>query len=341
MPTGRQAVRLFQFRGITVYLHWTWFFVAVFEIGRAGHYSSIIWNVVEYVALFGIVTLHEFGHAFACRGVGGRANEIVLWPLGGVAYVDPPQRPGAVLWSIAAGPLVNVALVPVLFLLQLLASGSFPPDAQSLAGNLAYINAVLLVFNLLPIYPLDGGQILGALLWFVLGRARSLMVAAVVGLIGLAGVGWVGLRSSSSWLLLMTLFLGMRCVGTFRMARAMGRVANALRRLEFACPSCHANPPEGPFWACAACGAAYDLFEARPRPGTAATTTLSLSPADRSRGLAPCPFCGEEPLALKCGQCGATGLIDGWRAPAPGELAQAGAFQGRPEGPHYTAERAL
>ena len=284
MPTGRQAVRLFQFRGITVSLHWTWFFVAVFEIGRAGHYSSIIWNVLEYVALFGIVTLHEFGHAFACRSVGGRANEIVLWPLGGVAYVDPPQRPGAVLWSIAAGPLVNAALIPAFGLLQVLASGLLPPDLRVLVANLAYINVALLVFNLVPIYPLDGGQILGALLWFVLGRARSLMVTAVVGLVGLAGVGWLALRSFSMWLLVMTYFLGIRCVSTLRMARAMARVANAPRRLEFACPSCHANPPEGPFWACAACGAAYDVFEARPRPGTATTTTLSLSPAERSRG---------------------------------------------------------
>jgi Zn-dependent protease len=227
MPTGRQALRLFQFRGITVFLHWTWFLVAVYEIGRAGSYSSVVWNAIEYVALFVIVTLHEFGHAFACRSVGGRANEVVLWPLGGVAYVDPPQRPGAVLWSIAAGPLVNVALVPVLLLFQLLASGPFPVDLQSLAGNLAYINVALLIFNLLPIYPLDGGQILGALLWFVLGRARSLMAAAVIGLIGLAGVGWLAARSSSSLLLVMTFFLATRCIGTFRMARAMARVANA------------------------------------------------------------------------------------------------------------------
>jgi Zn-dependent protease len=56
---------------------------------------------------------HEFGHALACRQVGGQADLIVLWPLGGVAYVSPPPRPGALLWRIAAGPLVNVLLVPV------------------------------------------------------------------------------------------------------------------------------------------------------------------------------------------------------------------------------------
>ncbi len=81
-------------------------------------YSSVTWNVLEYLALFLIVTIHEFGHALACRQVGGTANQIVLWPLGGVAYVDPPPRPGATLWSIAAGPLVNVALLPVLYVLS-------------------------------------------------------------------------------------------------------------------------------------------------------------------------------------------------------------------------------
>ena len=258
------------------------------------------------------MTLHEFGHAFACRSVGGRADEIVLWPLGGVAYVDPPQRPGAVLWSIAAGPLVNVALVPVLFLFRFLASGPFPPDLQALAGNLAYINVALLVFNLLPIYPLDGGQILGALLWFVLGRARSLMAAAVIGLIGLAGVGWLALRSSSSLLLVMTFFLGTRCIGTFRMARAMARVANAPRRSGFSCPACHASPPVGPFWTCAACGSAYDFFDANPRPGSAAAA-LSLSPVPLPDRTPECPMCRQESQATKCGQCGTVVPIEAWR----------------------------
>src|SRR5919108_1788912 len=116
MPTGQQgSIRLFRFAGIDLFLHWSWFLVAAFEIsGRTRSYSSITWNVLEYLALFFIVMLHEYGHALACRQVGGRANQIVLWPLGGVAYVDPPPRAGATLWSIAAGPLVNVALVPLL-----------------------------------------------------------------------------------------------------------------------------------------------------------------------------------------------------------------------------------
>src|SRR5580700_341298 len=117
MPSSRQgAIRLFRFSGIDVFLHWSWFLVAAYEIQtRKGSYSSLTWNVLEYLALFLIVMIHEFGHALACRQVGGTANQIVLWPLGGVAYVDPPPRPGATLWSIAAGPLVNVVLVPVFY----------------------------------------------------------------------------------------------------------------------------------------------------------------------------------------------------------------------------------
>src|SRR5579864_6431973 len=119
------SIHLFRFSGIDVFLHWSWFLVAVFEIqSRTGRYSSVTWNVLEYLALFLIVTLHEFGHALACRQVGGRANRIVLWPLGGVAYVDPPPRPGATLWSITAGPLVNLILVPILGALYFVARSS-------------------------------------------------------------------------------------------------------------------------------------------------------------------------------------------------------------------------
>jgi Zn-dependent protease len=113
MPSHQGAIRLFRLFGIDVFLHWSWFVVALFELRmRSSEYASPLFNVLEYLALFVIVTLHEFGHSLACRQVGGRASGIVLWPLGGVAYVVPPQRPGATLWSLAAGPLVNVALAP-------------------------------------------------------------------------------------------------------------------------------------------------------------------------------------------------------------------------------------
>src|SRR5208282_3140551 len=152
------------------------------------------WNVLEYLALFGIVLLHEFGHALACRQVGGTADRILLWPLGGVAYVNPPPRPGATLWSLAAGPLVNVALLLPLgalggrYLLEELQGLPGPQsDIAALITAVLSINIGLLIFNILPIYPLDGGQILRSLLWFVMGRARSLAVATVLGLVGAVG----------------------------------------------------------------------------------------------------------------------------------------------------------
>lgn len=224
-PTGQDSIRLFRVAGIQVYLHWSWFLVAVYQVTtRRAEYDSLLWNAAEYLALFGIVLLHEFGHALACRSVGGRADQIVLWPLGGVAYVRPPQRPGAVLWSIAAGPMVNVVLFTVLTAWSVVVW----PDAESVPQTwwrlwrwLWVINLVLLVFNLLPIYPLDGGQIVRALLWFVLGRARSLLVAAVLGLAGTAFLAVVALWQRSIWMGVVVAFIGVNCWAGWREARRL------------------------------------------------------------------------------------------------------------------------
>src|SRR2546429_9342637 len=228
MTSMRQgSIHLFRIAGVDVFLHWSWFLVAAFEIsGRTRTYSSLSWNILEYLALFSIVLLHEYGHALACRQVGGIANRIVLWPLGGVAYVDPPPRPGATLWSIAAGPLVNVALLPVLWILTSLSrSLTSTPDVHSLVRSVYIIDLVLLVFNMLPIYPLDGGQILRSLLWFVIGRARSLMVAAGLGLIGAAGFIVFAFWMRSPWDGAMAIFMLMNCWGGLRHALALSRFA--------------------------------------------------------------------------------------------------------------------
>ena len=87
-PTRQGSIRLFRLAGIDVFLHWSWLIVAAYQIQeRAKGYHSVVWPALEYLALFGIVLMHEFGHSLACRSVGGQADQIVLWPLGGVAYV--------------------------------------------------------------------------------------------------------------------------------------------------------------------------------------------------------------------------------------------------------------
>src|SRR5271169_2991099 len=299
MPTGRQgSIHLFRFSGIDVFLHWSWFLIAAYEIQlRKGLYSSIAWNILEYLALFLIVTLHEFGHSLACRQVGGQANQIVLWPLGGVAYVDPPPRPGATLWSIAAGPLVNVALVPVLLGLGLM-SGSLGwaaaiPNANTLLQAVWFINTRLLLFNMLPIYPLDGGQILRSLLWFALGRARSLMVATILGFVGIFGFIALAFWKHDTWLGVIAVFLLLNCWGGLRHAQALLRFAKLPRRAGFACPACKTAPPIGDFWKCGKCGQAFDTFQTQ----------------------AVCPHCATQFAASRCLDCGAVHPISEWIAP--------------------------
>jgi Zn-dependent protease len=299
MPSARQgAIRLLRFSGIEVFLHWSWFLVAAFEIqGRKGRYSSLSWNVAEYLALFLIVTLHEFGHALACRQVGGTANQIVLWPLGGVAYVDPPPRPGATLWSIAAGPLVNVALLPVLLvgfrLSRSLGWAHTMPDLYQLVRAVLIIDVVLLVFNMLPIYPLDGGQILRSLLWFVVGRARSLMVAAILGLAGVTAFVGLAFWMHDVWFGAIAVFMLMNCWGGLRHAQALLRFAKLPRREGFACPRCKSKPPIGNFWKCGRCGQAFDTFQAH----------------------AACPGCATQFAVTKCLDCGALHPMIEWVTP--------------------------
>jgi len=219
------AIRLFKFSGIQVYLHFSWFIVAAWQVTRENGYQSPIFAVYEYLALFAIVLLHEFGHSLACRQTGGTADQIVLWPLGGIAFVNPPRRPGAVLWSIAAGPLVNVALVPVFELLLIFAGqaglADNAPDTFRLLWMIRSINLLLLIFNMLPVYPLDGGQILQALLWFPLGEIRSLQIASVIGLIGGACLAVYALMAWSFWIGIMAFFLLSRAIAGWQYAKAM------------------------------------------------------------------------------------------------------------------------
>jgi len=298
-PTRQGSFHLFRFSGIDVFLHWSWFLVALYQISnRRGEYSTPVWNALEYLALFLIVLLHEFGHALACRQVGGQASLIVLWPLGGVAYVNPPSRPGATLWSIAAGPLVNVVLVVVLSGLVALGrqtgGGALGADLLNFFQTLWMINLAILVFNLLPVYPLDGGQILRSLRWFWRGQAKSLLVASLTGLVGVGAFLLVAFWSQSWWLGIMGVFLLMNCWRGFQHARGLVKLERMTRHAGFRCPACRTSPPAGAFWTCGGCRVAFDVF---------------------TTGGA-CPQCGEHFPSLACPQCGASSSWNDWLAPS-------------------------
>src|SRR5580704_11264182 len=299
MPTHQGSIRLFRAAGIVVFLHWSWFLVAAYEInGRGRSYSSVAFNALEYLALFLIVLMHEFGHSLACRQVGGTANQIVLWPLGGVAYVDPPPRPGATLWSIADGPLVNVALLPILLGLGMLSRSlgwaETMPNFHQLLRTIAFINLSLLIFNLLPIYPLDGGQILRSLLWFVMGRARSLMAATIIGFLGVAGLIVLAVKSQSVWFGVMSAFILMNCWNGLQHARALLRLAKLPRQSAFSCPSCKTSPPLGDYWRCSTCQKSFDTFQSQ----------------------AVCPHCSTRYATTGCLDCGRKYPMNEWAGSA-------------------------
>jgi Zn-dependent protease len=285
LPSHKGSIHLFRFSGIDVFLHWSWFLVAVIQISyRAQRYSSFVWCVFEYLALFAIVLLHEFGHSLACRSVGGRADQIVLWPLGGVAFVDPPPRPGATLWSLAAGPLVNALLLPIFLVCLMLARAAHlqftMPNFYQFISNLCLINVVLLCFNLLPIYPLDGGQILRSLLWFMVGRARSLLIASTIGLVAVAALLLFAIRTP--WLGVLAAFALMQCWSGLQQARTLARLEAAPRHAGLACPTCHHAPPTGNFWICGRCRRPFDMFA--------------------TQGI--CPQCGANFNGAPCLDCG-------------------------------------
>jgi Zn-dependent protease len=183
--------------------------------------------------LFGIVLLHEFGHCAACRSVGGEANEILMWPLGGLAYCRPPNHWKAHFITAAGGPLVNVLIFAILAPILGAATGTwwgiaipnpFDFDVGPVAHSMLlmtlsivnWLNAVLVLFNLLPIFPFDGGLIMQALAWPGMGYSRSMRLAVVTGYVGGACLAVLAIATRSWLLLFLALFGAWTCYVTSR-----------------------------------------------------------------------------------------------------------------------------
>jgi len=135
------------------------------------------------------------------------------------------------------------------------------PNANALLSWVSGVNLGLLAFNILPIYPLDGGQILRSLFWFVLGRARSLVVATTIGFVGVVGFIGLALARQSAWIGIIAAFILLNCWSGLQHARALLRLAKLPRREGFTCPWCGTAPAIGEFWKCNQCGRPFDTFQ--------------------------------------------------------------------------------
>jgi Zn-dependent protease/CBS domain-containing protein len=189
--------------GIDVNIHTTFLLLIAFvaiSYGVSGGSPAVIAEGVLFIlALFGCVLLHEFGHALAARRFGIQTRDITLLPIGGVARLERmPEKPRQELWVALAGPAVNVVIAAVLFF-GLLAFQALEPVSQLsvTSGNfferLLAVNLWLVVFNLIPAFPMDGGRVLRALLATRMDYTRATQLAATLGqglafLMGLLGL---------------------------------------------------------------------------------------------------------------------------------------------------------
>ena len=242
--------------GITIRIHWLFPFVALGWILHVAFHKPYEGAVIPegkwidaaifMLILFVSVLLHEFGHCFGARMTGGDASNVLLWPLGGLAFVELPARPRSHLLTSAAGPAVNIVLALCAGLLLLFcAEPSFQPiwnplpsgfpsrlkdglvalttwsgDDRLLSpyslpvwlARVCWINYFLAALNLILVgFPLDGGCILQASLWPSLGYRQSMLVAVFAGFAVVFVVGLFAIIQTSVLALGLALFIYVSC----------------------------------------------------------------------------------------------------------------------------------
>jgi Zn-dependent protease len=212
------SIKIARIAGIEVRLHLTfllflaWIGFSYYQLGGA---TAATRGVVFLLALFGCVLLHEFGHALAARGFGIRTPDITLLPIGGVARLQRmPDKPLQELIVAIAGPLVNVVIAAVLIFalgqhLQWEHLERLNQPGIALLAKLASVNIGLVLFNLIPAFPMDGGRVLRALLALALPYSRATHIAAGVGQALALVFGIVGLFANPMLILIaFFIFLG-------------------------------------------------------------------------------------------------------------------------------------
>jgi Zn-dependent protease len=168
--------------GIEVRIHLSFVLLLAFFWFQSGTFEGVLFILILFVC----VLLHEFGHAFAARAFGIKTRDITLYAIGGVARLNRiPDKPWQELVVAIAGPLVNVVIAAALILVTHVTAGFQFDQLESprieLLVKVARANVFLVLFNLIPAFPMDGGRILRALLAMLMPYARATQIAAWIG----------------------------------------------------------------------------------------------------------------------------------------------------------------
>ena len=207
--------------GIGVYVHWSFWLLPIWILLWAGGGIS---TVLFVFAIFGCVILHELGHALTARRFNIGTRDITLYPIGGVASLDRiPRRPAQELAIALAGPAVNVVLAAALFVLLIIFRAGtrelpFTFTGGSFVENLLLVNVALVVFNMLPAFPMDGGRVLRAFLAMWIPYLRATEIAVRVGQAMALILGMAGLFTGGT-LIFVALFVFLAAQAELTMAR--------------------------------------------------------------------------------------------------------------------------
>jgi Zn-dependent protease/CBS domain-containing protein len=197
------SLKVGEFAGISVFIHATFFLLLAWVgfmhwlVGRS--LAMALAGIWFILALFVCVLLHEFGHALTAKKYGIRTRDITLLPIGGLARLERmPDDPKQELWVALAGPAVNVGIAAAIFLWLHLTGAPAPLESLSVTTGpflerMLVVNVILVVFNMLPAFPMDGGRVLRALLAMRMDYMRATQIASNLGqgmalLFGLVGL---------------------------------------------------------------------------------------------------------------------------------------------------------
>jgi Zn-dependent protease/CBS domain-containing protein len=202
--------------GIDIYMHVTFLLIigwlAVSYWFELHNWNAVISGVLFILTLFLCVVLHEYGHALTARRYGIMTRNITLYPIGGVARLERiPENPIEELWVALAGPAVNLVIAAVLSLMLFLSHSPITLQNLNIASGsfltrLLTVNLVLVAFNLLPAFPMDGGRVLRAILAMNMDHTKATQIAASIGQAMAFLFGFVGLFTDP-FLLFIALFV--------------------------------------------------------------------------------------------------------------------------------------